>query len=159
MRGVKAAALATLFLAHSTAFAIGINVATSGSWVLEIDETDLESGAGSDLTDTYLSASNQVTLEIDVPPTNSGWSVSITRNDLRWDPDLTLYARRTTNGSGSGSINGGTDYQEIKSFEEAFFTGSGDRSNIQVEFRLEGVSVTTLTADNYRTMITYTITD
>jgi hypothetical protein len=137
------------------------SVSVSGSWSLSIDETDLQSGAGSDLIDTYESNTNQVYVSV----TKSGglfsnwyWRVDITKSDGNWHSDFYLDVRRSSNGIGFGSINGLTSYQEILDSSPPYFTGNRNRYLIGMQYRLRGVSVQ-VPPDTYTTTVIYTVTE
>jgi hypothetical protein len=136
-----------------------IDIALAGSWAVSIDAGDLTGGPGTDLTDTYESETAQITITIsNTPGSGDNWRVDVKRMDTNWDSDLTLEVRRTGDGAGGGSISGGTTYQEIDTTDTAFFSGSGDRSDITLQLRLSGVSVH-VPPDAYSTSVTYTVVD
>jgi len=145
---------------YNTAQAQSISV--SGEWSLTIDETNLQSGAGSDLVDIYESNTNQVYVSV----TKSGglfsswnWRVDITKSDVNWHSDFHLDVRRSSNGIGlGGSINGLTSYQEILDSAPPYFTGSRNRYLIAMQYRLRGVSVQ-VPPDTYLTTVIYTVTE
>jgi len=132
-----------------------VNITITGSWAETIDASDLQAGAGSDLIDTYESASNTVAIDI-ITPTN--WRVDVKKSDTNWHANFQLYVRRTSDGSGSGSISGGTSYQEITDTDQSFFNGTLDRSNITGQLELTGVSVQ-IPVDTYTTTVYYTVVD
>jgi len=132
-----------------------VNITITGSWSETIDASDLQAGAGSDLIDTYESASNTVAIDI-IAPTN--WRVDVKKSDTNWHANSQLYVRRTSDGSGSGSISGGTSYQEITDTDQSFFNGTIDRSNITGQLKLTGVSVQ-IPVDTYTTTVYYTVVE
>jgi hypothetical protein len=131
------------------------DITAVGGWSETIDATDLISGAGSDLTDTYESSSGATAVSITHP---SPWRVDIKRSDSVWHSNFALYAERTSDGSGSGSISGGQAYQEITTIDAEFFSGDQDRSSIDVRYRLTGMSVEA-GPGTYSTTVTYTVVD
>lgn len=133
-----------------------IQILVSGSWVRTIDAADLQGLAGSDLNPAYESATDQIGIEI--RQTGSTWRVDIKKVDTNWHGNFHLFVRRTSNGSGSGSISGGTTYQEITDADQAFFNGSSTRNFIDIQLRLEGVSVQ-VPQDSYSTTVYYTVTE
>lgn len=132
-----------------------VSITVTGSWAETIDALDLQAGAGSDLIDTYESASNTVAIDI-IAPTN--WRVDVKKSDTNWPANFQLYVRRTSDGSGSGSISGGTSYQEITDTDQSFFNGTLDRSNITGQLKLTGVSVQ-IPVDTYTTTVYYTVVE
>jgi len=137
-------------------------VTVSGSWSLTINETDLQSGAGSDLIDTYENNTNQVYVNVSKSGglfSNWYWRVDITKSDGNWHSDFHLDVRRTSNGIGfGGSISGLTSYQEILNSTPPYFTGSRNRYLIAMQYRLRGVSVQ-VPPDTYETTVIYTLTE
>jgi hypothetical protein len=136
-------------------------VTVSGSWSLAIDETDLQSGAGSDLIDTYESNTNQVYVNVTKSGglfTNWYWRVDITKTDGNWHNDFHLDVRRSSNGIGMGSISGLTSYQEIVNSAPPYFTGNRNRYLIGMQYRLRGVSVQ-VPPNTYTTTVIYTVTE
>jgi len=132
-----------------------IDIAATGDWSLTITCADLQAGPGSDLVSTYESASDAVLLTI----TNTGggaWRVYVRRTDTTWHGNFTLSVRRTGDGTGGGTISGGTAYQAIGETDAEFFSGTGDRSNIPVQFKLAGMSLQVPPA-TYATTITYAV--
>jgi hypothetical protein len=125
-----------------------------GNWSETIDSSDL---TGIVLPSTYTSSSNAVTIDIDANVFEK-WLVYVSRSDTMWDPSLQLFLRRTSDGVGKGSISGGTIFQEITAFNQAFFSGQKALNSIAVQFQLTGITLRTPT-DSYATTIIYTITD
>jgi len=134
-----------------------ISISVTGSWSRTISQTDLQSQtAGSDLTAAYESATNQAVIGVS-GATLLNWRVSVKRTDTSWNANFHLYVKRTGNGSGVGSISGGTAYQEITTSNVSFFTGSYNRSGINAQQKLDGVSCQ-IPAASYTTTIVYTVT-
>jgi hypothetical protein len=144
-----------IFLITSCAWAISITV--TGSWNEIIDSADLQGPAGSDLISSCESASNQI--DIDITEVTGSWEVTIRKADTNWDSNLSLYAKRTSDGT-AGTINGGTTYQEISDIDQSFFwSDSGvDTYNIFIQLKVSGLSVQ-IPPDNYTTTVYYTITE
>ncbi len=157
---VFAAALLSLSMFWATPALAVLSIATSGSWSLTVDASDLSAGAGSDLVNSQTSSSTQGSIDISgTTGSSDNWRVDVKRVDTTWDSDFTIYVRRTGDGTGDGSITGGTTFQEVTTTDASFFSGSGDRTGINVEFMIEGFSVSTIPVDVYDTAITYTIVD
>ncbi len=126
----------------------------TGDWNETIDENDLLSGAGSDITDTYESAVNATRL-MSINMRNKTWEMTIEMSETNWHGDFSIYARRTDN---SGSVTGGQTYQEITTSTEYFFEGSGNQLNLLIQYQLRGVTLQ-IPADIYTITIIYTITE
>jgi hypothetical protein len=130
-------------------------ITATGGWTETIDAADLISGAGSDLTSTYESASNATDLDI---TSIRFWRVDVDRSDTTWHGDFTLSVRRTSDGSGSGTISGGLAYMEITTTTTQFFSGTFNRTDVTTQYQLTGMSVD-VPPDTYTTTVTYTVVD
>ena len=84
------------------------------------------------------------------------WTVKVLKSDLNWPVGVSVAVRRSSDGSGSGTISGGTGYLAVSGTEQVLFSGSGDRSGIQLQLKTEGLSVGA-SPDNYSTTITYRV--
>lgn len=136
-----------------------IDITVSGDWSRTITASDLQAGAGSDLASTYESASNQASITISGTGGNTdAWRVDVRRTDTTWHANFTLSVKRTADGSGGGGISGGTAYQAITTTDASFFSGTGDRTGVTAQLKLEGMSVQVPPA-TYSTTITYTVVD
>ena len=142
-----------IFLANK---AEALDITVTGDWSETINASDLISGAGSDLIGGYETASNAVSLSIS--GTTGTWRIDVKRVDSTWPGDLILYVKRTSDGTGSGSISGGQSYQEVTDTDLSFFSGNGDRSNVNVQLKLTGVSIQ-VPLDTYTTTVYYTVSD
>jgi len=139
--------------------AYATDITATGSWTLTIGAGDLVAGPGSDLIGTYESAAAQVSFDIiNVPGLDGQWRVDVRRSDTAWHADLVLWSRRTGDGAGTGSIAGGTVYQSVGATDAEFFSGGRDRTGIDVQFQLTGVSVSVPPA-TYTTTVVYTVVD
>ncbi|MBN1697933.1 MAG: hypothetical protein JW881_10505 [Spirochaetales bacterium] len=134
-----------------TVFSSGIMA--FGDWQETVDESDLTGGAGSDVTDTYESASNQTSILI-TGMNNKNWQVTVDRTDTSWYTDLVIEARRTDS---SSEVSGGTTYQIITTSPAVFFTGRNNKLGISIQYRLGGVNLS-IPADTSSATITYTLT-
>lgn len=150
---LASAALCTLLA--GTAWT-AITMTTTGGWTQTIDATDLVGGAGTDLTDTYESASDAV--QIDINGTGEAWHTDIRKVDSNWHGDFVLYVRRTSDGTGDNPISGGTAYQAVTDVDTEFFTGNDERTGICVQVKLSGVSIQ-VPPDTYLTTLYYTVTE
>jgi hypothetical protein len=129
------------------------DITATGGWTRTITTSDLISGAGSNLQNTYTSVSNATVLTL----TSSGaWRVDVQRTDTSWRAEFTLSAQRTSNGTGSGTISGGQSYIAVTAVAQEFFRGTFNRNNVNAQYRLAGMSVTIPPA-TYTTTVTFTI--
>ena len=131
-------------------------ISVTGSWSETIDVSDLQGGAGSNLTSTYTSASNAVTIDVGVSG-NTRWYVDVYKVDSTWHSNLHLHVCRTSDGSGEpgSSISGGSSFQEVTGTAQSFFAGRRSRTGITVQLQLTGVSVS-VPAHTYSTTVYYT---
>jgi hypothetical protein len=134
-------ALLVLLLVAAGAGALAIDVA--GGWSLSLGLPDLAGPAGSDFLPEYTSAANAMVVDVsgallDTEP----WTVTIHRADMAWDSSLSLSAKRTSDGVGAGSITGGLAFQTVTLVAQTLSQGTGNRSSIQLQLKLAGVSVT-----------------
>jgi len=137
----------------------GISITLTGNWNKTIDASDLQSGAGSNLISSHESASNAAFIDIfDTTGTSDNWRVDVKKIDTSWHSSLHLDVKRTSDGTGSGAISGGSVYQEVTGTDQSFFSGSGDRSSIDVQLKVRGMSVQ-VSPNTYSTTIYYTVVD
>ena len=136
-----------------------IDIGASGGWTETIDASDLISGAGNNLIDTYQSTTNATTANIsNCTGDSDNWRVDVRRVDGTWHGDYTLYIKRTSDGTGTGSISGGLSYIEVNTTDAEFFSGAGNRDNIDLQYELAGMSVSA-SPDNYSTTVVFTVVD
>jgi hypothetical protein len=148
--------LLRLVLVAAAAGSLGaISITVSGSWSVVINASNLTGGPGTDLIPTLESPLNGTALSVS-QASGLNWQVTVRKIDGTWPAALTLSAKRTSNGTGSGSISGGTTYQSLTSIDKTFFTGRGNRSTVYLRFQLSGLSVNIPPAA-YTTTIVYTV--
>ena len=135
--------------------ALAADISLTGDWSKTIGADDLSAGAGSDIRSPIESGSSEI--RVDISNTGgSGWDVKLRRSDSVWAAGVTLSARRTTEGSGSGTISGGGGWLAVTGSSHTLFSGTGDRINVGVQLKLEGLSVTHA-PDAYATTVTYSV--
>ena len=144
------AALVPALLAVSTLTA---EISGSGDWNTVVNAADLTGGAGSDLRSEIVSASGATILNIN---TAGNWSVSARRSADNWPPGAILWVRRSSNGTGAGTIGGGDAYVPVGDSETELFSGSDARSSIAIQFKLTGVS-TKITPGTYASLLTFLV--
>lgn len=133
---------------------LAITLRVTGSWSRTVDAGDLTGPPGSDLNPIQESTADQVLLSI--RQTNANWNIYVLRIDTNWNSGLRLYVRRTSEGSGPGNVTAGLSYQEVTGTDQTFFSGYRQRQNINIQLRLEGISVQ-IPADTYSTTVYYTV--
>jgi hypothetical protein len=155
----RALFFAVLLLSFVTA-AEAIDISATGGWSETVDQSDLVSGAGSNLIDNYESATDASSIDVfNTIDKKDKWRVDVRRIDGGgWHGDFTLYVQRTSNGNGQGSISGGLSYIEITTTDIEFFSGEGALWNIDVQYRSTGMSIDVL-PDNYSTTVVFTVVD
>ena len=137
-------------------------VKLQGRWDCFVSASDIIE-AGNDYIGTYESGDSEVQFSV-----NDGfwpellgynWSVSIRKSDVDWDNTAKIYVQRTSDGTPyllNGTVTGGTSYQQVNDTEMYFFSGNRGRQNIEIQYRLQGVSVV-MKAQTYTTYIIYTV--
>jgi hypothetical protein len=147
-----------------TSFGQYIN--TSGAWYPSV-ASNLITDAGLNYSSSLKvqSPSNQtlISLSLEGGIFNvlfNNWQVDVSRYDTKWNPNLNLEVRRTSNGSGTifGSISGGTIFQEVTPNSKSFFNGVGNYSGIGIQYQISGLSVL-IPADTYSTTVMFTLID
>ncbi len=131
------------------------DITAVGGWTETIGASDLVSGAGSDLQSDYYSSTNATTLDVTAA---GNYRVDVRRSDTNWSTSFTLYVKRTSDGTGSGTISGGTSYMTVSLADAEFFTGSLDRTGIDLQYHLTGMSIN-IPPDTYSTTLTFTVVD
>lgn len=136
-----------------------ISITATGDWFETIDENDLIAGAGSNLKNTYTSDGNATVLGISgCSDAGDAWKMTVKKTDTKWNAKFTFSVKRTSDGSGNGSISGGGSFILVEDNDKDFFSGAGDRSDINVQKQLGGVSLQ-IPPDTYSTTIVFTVTD
>ncbi|MFH1452366.1 MAG: hypothetical protein ABIH00_00060 [Armatimonadota bacterium] len=136
-----------------------LTIVVTGDWNETINDQDLSAGTGSELTDTYESITNAAIIDISGCIDNSDtWRIDVKRVDGTWSGSFTLYVKRTSEGTGGGSISEGTSYMQVNDTYLEFFSGAGDRSTINVQYKLTGPSLS-IPANTYITTAYFTIID
>lgn len=155
MRRVSIGLAVFVLLSLPSQASFGLEVVTTGKWLLTLDSTSLVGGAGTGFADIYESSATEVQLSINPTLLVNTWTVDVHRSDLNWHGDLTISAKRTSAGSG-GSVSGGTTYREISTTSAYFFQGEGEVTDIDLQFKVQGVSVA-LDSTQYTSEIVYTV--
>jgi hypothetical protein len=147
-----------VLLAAGPAVAV-INITVSGSWTQGIDKNNLTGGPGTDLTGTFTSAQNANLITISgAQNKNDNWQINIKRVNTAWNSSLQMFAKRTSSGTGKGSVSGGQAYIQVTQNDTTFFTGAGNLSGISIQLQLTGASLA-IPPNQYSTTIQYTVID
>ena len=139
-------------------------VSQQSNWQNELDATDLSipEEAGADLSSVIESSSNYNQLDILNVANSQNWKITVSKTDINWPGAFIPYVQRTGNGTPCGTcagVNTGTSvsgYLQITNLEQDFIFGGGEVTGIDLQFRIEGISLT-VDADNYSTEITFTL--
>ncbi len=132
----------------------------SGGWVLNIDSSDLEGVVGSNLIDEYISAGSIETITVGgTVDSLDSWVVQVKKEDIFWNSTISFSVLIESTGTGNGDITTSEDYQVITNTYQTLFSGTGDRDNITVRFKIGGISISEISANEYKTDIVYTIVD
>jgi hypothetical protein len=110
----------------------GADIFTTGVWSPQIT-TSTDRGMPIDSAETSLF------ITVDVAEA-APWTVWFQTQNASLSDGLRLSIKRVSNGSGTGSISGGTDYVVVDSSAQIMFTGTGDRQDVGVQMRLNGVA-------------------
>ena len=149
-----------VFFLHGLSATPPISLRITGRWQDRLDSANLTGGAGTDFANPFESAAGQVDLTITktLGPT-APWRMDVRRADITWNPSFRIYAKVTSIGTGDGSVTGGGTYFEITNADQEFFTGTGDRTKIEIQYKIEGFSVANAVIAVYDTDIYYTVVE
>jgi hypothetical protein len=155
--------LIILLISH---FTYAQSISTTGGWSATRSSADI-ANIGQDLPNSLSGgASNQTLMSLN-SLTTGNWQVQVQRLDAVWDSSLILELYKQSNGSAvPGSISpiftGGDSYMTINTMPQTIFnlsvSGSGSINDIQIRYRMSGISVL-LPAKQYSTTIMYTLVD
>lgn len=132
----------------------GADLTSMGDWVESITAANLVSGAGSDLQSQFESVSGVTSLTISNAP--GAWKLQARLGGSGGHGDVTILVKRSSGGSGLGSISGGTAYMALSGSDAELFSGTEDRGNISLQFKLTGLSRSVSPA-TYLSSIIFTI--
>jgi len=113
-------------------------ISASGSWFLGIDQSNLLSGGGSNLQSTYQSTPDATLIDVKADK-KSSWAVYVRKIPL--PNHLTIYARRTSDGRGGGTIEGGENFIPLGEGYTMLFRGRGERKDVTIQYMIRGVSI------------------
>lgn len=136
------------------------DLTVSNGWLRTIDANDLSGPAGSDLVSPIESSPSVATLDIVNTRGQGGakWTVTVAKDEVDWPPGVSIAVRRNSDGTGSGTISGGETYLTLSGAAQTFFSGKHDRTGVEIQLRVDGVSVTNLTGPHtYALNIIYTV--
>jgi hypothetical protein len=158
MKYIQYCCIMAICLFPATLFG-AISIDVIGDWNKSIGSSDLQSGAGSDLISSHESATDQLICDVsNTAGTGDTWRIDVKKSNISWNENVHLYMQRTTDGTGFGSISGGSSYIELSDTDQAFFEGSGDRNMVALQLKVDGITIL-LGQMQLSCSITYTIVD
>lgn len=123
--------------------------------------------AGSDYSSNITSSVNQSTISLLFGLTTilTNWKVVVKKQDTNWNSNLTLWVRKTGNGTGIlspvvGTISpsGVSSFVQLSNVEQEIYRGFSTRYDVPIQYELRGLSVL-VPVNNYSTSIVYTLLD
>ncbi len=112
--------------------------------------------AGDDFATEASNKGDEVDLSIRQMPKNKRWYLTVSKTDINWPSSVSIYVRRTSGGSGNGYVWGGSYYTCIRNMPQSFLIGSGSLNNINLQYKLKGLSLS-IPSNTYYTDIVYTL--
>lgn len=149
----------------SAQFSYGQVVTVSvNNWMETIDENDLTVPleAGYDIDPVIETSTNYNQLDVLNVANAKDWKITVSRRDINWPGALTLSVKRTSLGTpcmGCAGVDGSTSpatYVPVTGADQDFIFGTGEVNNVNIQMRIEGLSLT-IDADTYSTEIIYTL--
>lgn len=110
--------------------------------------------AGSDINSIYSTSQALINLTV---RSSGNFAITVRKEDTNWDNQLSFYLHRTGNGTGRGTIFGGTNFIRLDNFEQTFFEGRFTRSSVPIQYEFRNLSVL-VPADGHTSAVIYTIT-
>lgn len=134
------------------------------NWREDLDATDLSTPeeAGMDLNGTLETVNNYNQFDILNVASTQDWKITVSKSDINWPGAFIPYVQRTSNGIPCGActgVNTGisvSGYLQITNLEQDFIFGTGEVTDLDVQFKVEGISLT-VDADNYSTEVMFTL--
>ena len=143
-----------LFVTHVGLFSQTIKI-SGAPWNVNITPPAL---AGENPINNIESLSDQISINVHGDQDNN-WQITVEKDATNWHSNLTLEVRRTGDGTGSGTISGGTTYVTIPDSPTyvIFFVGNKNPNNIPCQYRLHSDDL--CPEASYSTPVIYTITN
>lgn len=142
LRGLCACAL------MASAVACATDISASGIWSPALRSGDLAAGAGGALRSTMESPAGQAVLII----SNAGsasWEITVRSDGTALPAGVQMSVRVAAPGSGAGVVSAGGAYLRLDGgaylrldgSAQTLLSGTGDRTGVLLQFRLDGTSV------------------
>jgi len=149
----------TILISTCSLFATIDLTVSGGNWSKILYYTDISEGPGGDFQYYYESGASNTTINISgCSSTSDRWEIQAKITAIEWHDSLNLSLKRTSDGTGSGSIDGGSSYIELTTSYQTIFSGMGSRDGISLQQKVSGTSVS-LSAEDYQIEITYIVND
>ena len=138
------------------------SLTVSPGWSVTIPASTITE-AGLNYTTNVTSSASQSLMNV-TGSIASNPKIYVQKTDVSWNTNLTLWLKRTGNGTGLLAFNiaGGTTFQQITNSPIYFFdlfTLSGTTvNNIPIQYEIRGLSVL-IPAQSYTTTLLYTVTN
>jgi hypothetical protein len=137
----------------SVAPIIAADISSNGTWYEMISAADLVAGAGSNLRAPIDSAGGTTVLSVAAA---GAWQVKARCDSGAMPAGTTIWVRRVSNGTGSGTISGGEAFVQLSATDSDFFSGSDTRSSISIQFRITGLNCSAAPG-SYSSPITFSV--
>ncbi len=151
-----------LGLGHLASAQLVRSQVTEWTEILDAGSLATPNEAGSDLNPTLETSSTYNQLDVNNVRNTQDWRITVSKLDVNWPAQFIPYVQRTSTGIPCGSCTGVdvgnsiTGYLQITDLEQDFIAGQGAVSNIDLQFRINGITLA-LKADYYRTTIIFTL--
>lgn len=126
---------------------------TNSSWSPSVAVTPVTIVGNDYTSSTITSTVNETLLSIN---SNGGYTIYVKKSDIDWNADISLWVRRTGDGTSGGAISTNVSFIQLTNLDQVLFTGNKDRDNVPIQFEIRGLSVL-LPAKQYKTSIVFTI--
>ena len=142
----------------SVNFIFSQKIKVNKSWDKTLSASDIYQ-AGYDYNSFYESSTNETKITISPIPNSSynrkymNFKVFVHKEDYNWHNDLSLELKVSSTSHGNST---GTQYQELTNYPSLFFETIGKKTNIPIQYKISGLSVT-IPADTYYVEIIYTV--
>lgn len=145
--------LALLLLGAFGAGAAAADLTAFGQWTESLTAQNLITGAGSGLQNPE-STAGVIALSVTNPLVT--YRVRARLSSGSWDSSVGIWIKRTSAGSGPGTISGGTSYIQLTSSDVEIFSGTLDRANVSLQCKTTGLS-TAVRPGTYQSPIIFTV--
>jgi len=119
--------------------------------------------AGQNYPHAISSTSSQSLVNITGVNPLPSWTVLVHKQDLFWHGSLSVWVRKTGDGSCSGSgcvlsPSGTSPYIQLQNTTQTFFSGARNHNDISIQYEIRGLSVL-IPVNDYSTSVIYTLVE